>query len=121
MERKLAGEIISRFERKGLKIVGSKIVTVDKELAKKHYVEHIEKDFYPALEKFIGRSPCLAMILEGPEDTVSIVREMMGATNPIDAAPGTIRGDYGIQLTENLIHGSDSDESAKREISLFFG
>lgn len=121
MERKLAGEIISRFENKGLTIVDAKIVVVDPKLAKQHYAEHVEKGFYPELEAFIGRSPCLAIILEGPDEVVSVVRDMMGKTNPIEADAGTIRGDLGTQVTENLIHGSDSDESAKREIALFFG
>lgn len=121
MERGLDGEIISRFEKQDLKIVDSKTVRVEPELAKKHYAEHIEKDFYPELEEFIGRSDCLAMILEGPDDIVSIVREMVGATDPAKADKGTIRGDYGKEVTENLVHASDSDESAVREISLFFG
>lgn len=120
MERKLAGEILSRFERKGLTIKDAKIITINPDLAKRHYAEHVEKGFYPDLESFIGRSPCLAVILEGPEEIVSIVRGMMGATNPLEAEMGTIRGDYGTQLTENLIHGSDSDESAEREMNLFF-
>lgn len=120
MERGLAGEIISRFEKEGLRLADSKILLVTPDLARQHYVEHLEKDFYPELEEFICRSPCMALILEGPDDIVRVVRKMMGATNPKEAEQGTIRGDFGDQVTENLVHGSDSPESAEREMKLFF-
>ncbi|MEY2418859.1 MAG: nucleoside-diphosphate kinase [Actinomycetota bacterium] len=120
VERGLAGEIIRRFENKGLKIVAAELRTIDAETAGKHYAEHAEKPFFGDLVSFIGRSPAMLLVLEGPEDTWKVVRTMMGVTNPRDAAPGTIRGDYGIELTENLVHGSDGPESAAREIALFF-
>ncbi len=120
VERGLIGEIISRFEQKGLSIKALRMLTIGSELAQKHYAEHVEKPFYDDLANFIGRSPAVAMIVEGPEDTWSIVRKMMGATNAADAEPGTIRGDLSAQFTENLVHGSDSAESAEREIQIFF-
>ena len=120
VERGLIGEIISRFEQKGLCIKALRMLTIGSELAQKHYAEHVEKPFYDDLATFIGRSPAVAMIIEGPEDTWSIVRKMMGATNAADAEPGTIRGDLSAQFTENLVHGSDSAESAEREIQIFF-
>ncbi len=120
VERGLIGEIISRFEQKGLSIKALRMLTIGSELAQKHYAEHVEKPFYDDLATFIGRSPAVAMIVEGPEDTWSIVRKMMGATNAADAEPGTIRGDLSAQFTENLVHGSDSVESAEREIQIFF-
>ena len=120
VERGLIGEIISRFEQKGLSIKALRMLTIGSELAQKHYAEHVEKPFYDDLANFIGRSPAVAMIVEGPEDTWLIVRKMMGATNAADAEPGTIRGDLSAQFTENLVHGSDSPESAEREIQIFF-
>ena len=121
VERSLVGEIISRFEKKGLKIAALRMLTIDPELAEKHYAEHIGKPFYNDLVDFIGRSPAVAMVIEGPEDAWDIVRKMMGATNAAQAEPGTIRGDFSALFTENLVHGSDSAESAKREIEIFFG
>ena len=120
VERSLVGEIISRFEKKGLKIAALRMLTIGPELAEKHYAEHIGKPFYNDLVDFIGRSPAVAMVIEGPEDTWEIVRKMMGATNAAQAEPGTIRGDFSALFTENLVHGSDSAESAKREIEIFF-
>ena len=120
VERGLTGEIISRLERKGLRIVAAELRTIDPGTAKRHYAEHEGKPFFGDLVEFITRGPVLLMAVEGPEDTWKVVRTLMGATNPRDAAPGTIRGDLGILLTENLVHGSDSAESADREISLFF-
>ena len=121
VERGLVGEIVSRFEQKGLTIVALRMLTIGPDIAEKHYAEHVGKPFYPDLVSFIGRSPAVAMILEGPENTWSIVRTMMGATNAAEAEPGTIRGDLSAQFTENLVHGSDSAESAEREINIFFG
>lgn len=121
VERRLVGEIISRFEAKGLTIAALRMLTIDADLAARHYAEHVGKPFYDDLVAFIGRSPAVAMVVEGPDDTWAIVRKMMGATNAADAEPGTIRGDLSAQFTENLVHGSDSAESAEREISIFFG
>ncbi|MEE2682320.1 MAG: nucleoside-diphosphate kinase [Actinomycetota bacterium] len=120
VERGLVGEIISRFEKKGLLVKALRMLTIGPELAEKHYAEHVGKPFYDDLVDFIGRSPAVAMIIEGPEDTWAIVRAMMGATNAAEAQPGTIRGDLSAKFTENLVHGSDSAESAEREISIFF-
>ncbi len=120
MERGLLGEIIGRLEGKGLRIVAGEVRTISREVAELHYAEHKGKPFYDELVSFITRSTLMAMVVEGPDDTWRIVRNMMGATNPADAAPGTIRGDLSCLLTENLIHGSDSAESAEREIALFF-
>jgi nucleoside-diphosphate kinase len=120
VDRGLSGEIIRRVENKGLKIVAAELRTIDADTAGKHYAEHAEKPFFGDLVSFIGRSPSMLLVLEGPEDTWKVVRTMMGVTNPRDSAPGTIRGDYGIELTENLVHGSDGPESAAREIALFF-
>jgi nucleoside-diphosphate kinase len=120
VERGLVGEIIRRLERKGLKLVAADLRTIDADTAGRHYAEHEGKPFYDDLVSFIGRSPAMVMVIEGPEDTYKVVRTLMGVTNPRDAAPGTIRGDLGIELTENLVHGSDSQESAEREIGLFF-
>ena len=119
-ERRLTGEILARFERKGLTIVAMKHMTVDRELAERHYAEHAEKPFFGELVSFIGRSPAMLMVLEGPEDTWKVVRTMMGVTNPRESAPGTIRGDFGLLVGENLVHGSDGPESAEREIGIFF-
>ena len=120
VERGLVGEIVSRLERKDLKIVAAELRTIDEGTAKTHYAEHEGKPFFDDLVAFITRGPALLLVVEGPEETYKVVRTMMGATNPRDAAPGTIRGDYSVILTENLVHGSDSPESAKREIGLFF-
>jgi nucleoside-diphosphate kinase len=119
VERGLAGEIIRRIERKGLKLVAAELRTIDAETAGRHYAEHQGKPFYDDLVTFITRSPALLMVVEGPE-AFKVVRTLMGSTNPRDAAPGTIRGDLAIELTENLVHGSDSPESAQREIAIFF-
>lgn len=121
VERGLAGEIVGRLERKGLRLVAAELRTVTEEVARAHYAEHAGKPFYGDLVAFITRSPALVMVVEGPdEETYAVVRTLMGATNPKQAAPGTIRGDLAIELTENLVHGSDSPESAAREIDLFF-
>ena len=120
VERRLVGEIISRLERKGLRIAALRMETITKETAGEHYGEHQGKPFYDDLVAFITRGPAVLMVVEGPE-AFSVVRTLMGATNPRQAAPGTIRGDLAIELTENLVHGSDSPESAAREIGLFFG
>jgi nucleoside-diphosphate kinase len=120
VERQLVGSIVSRFETKGLKIVAMELRTLDAAILERHYEEHKGKGFYPELVSFMSRGPVVAMVVEGPEDTWEILRNMMGATNPRNAAPGTIRGDYGTLFTENLIHGSDSAASAAREIGIFF-
>jgi nucleoside-diphosphate kinase len=120
VERRLVGEIVGRLERKGLRLVAAELRTITVATAEVHYEEHREKPFFRDLVGFITRSPALLVVVEGPADTWKVVRTLMGATNPRDAAPGTIRGDLGIELTENLVHGSDGPESAQREISLFF-
>ena len=120
VERGLVGEIIRRFEARNLKIVAAELRTIDRETAGKHYAEHEGKPFYGDLVDFITRGPAMLLVVEGPEDTYKVVRTMMGVTNPREAAPGTIRGDLGIEFTENLIHGSDAPASAQREIELFF-
>ena len=120
VERGLVGEIISRFERKGLRIVAADLRHVDKDLASKHYAEHEGKPFFNELITFITRSPVVALVVEGPKDTWELVRAMMGTTNPVKAAPGTIRGDLALETSENLVHGSDSADSAAREIGLWF-
>lgn len=120
VERGLSGEIIGRFERKGLRLVAAELRQLDRSVAARHYAEHEGKGFYEELLAFITRSPVMVMVVEGPEDTWQIVRNMMGATNPANAAPGTIRGDLAIETGENLVHGSDSAESAAREIEIFF-
>jgi nucleoside-diphosphate kinase len=119
VERRLVGEIITRLERKGLRIVDLELRQLDEATAKQHYAEHEGKPFFNDLVTFITRSPLVAMVVEGPESW-KVVRTLMGATNPRDAAPGTLRGDLAIELTENLVHGSDSPEAAAREIALFF-
>jgi nucleoside-diphosphate kinase len=119
VERGLVGEIVGRIERKGLTIVALELRTIDAGTAKGHYAEHEGKPFFDDLVAFITRSPVVAMVVEGP-DAWKVLRSMMGATNPREAAPGTIRGDLAIELTENLVHGSDGPESAAREIALFF-
>lgn len=120
VERGLVGNILTRFETKGLKIVAMQLRTLDSATLARHYEEHVGKGFYADLVAFMGRNPVVALVLEGPDDTWEIVRAMMGATNPRSAAPGTIRGDLGTLFTENLVHGSDSAESAAREIQIFF-
>ena len=119
VQKGLVGEIISRFEKKGLKMVALKIMKITPELAEKHYGEHKGKPFFADLVNFITSGPVAAMVLQG-ENVIPTVRTMMGATNPQDAAPGTIRGDFALTIDENIIHGSDSPESAMREIGLFF-
>jgi nucleoside-diphosphate kinase len=120
VERKLAGEILARFEQRGLELRAAKLLTVDREFAQEHYAEHQEKPFFGELVEFITSAPTLALALEG-ESAISVVRTTMGATNPTDAAPGTIRGDLALAMPNNLVHGSDSPESARREIALWFG
>jgi nucleoside-diphosphate kinase len=120
VERGLVGEIVSRFERRGLTIDAMQLRTLDKATLAAHYAEHQGKPFYADLVEFMSRGPVVAMVVAGPDDTWEILRSMMGATNPRAAAPGTIRGDLGTIFTENLIHGSDSAESAAREIQIFF-
>ena len=117
--RRLTGEILSRFERRGFAIRGIKLLRVTPEQAGQHYAEHEGKPFYPGLVEFITSAPVVAMVLEGPA-AVATVRTMMGTTNPLDSAPGTIRGDYALELGENVIHGSDSTDSAAREIAIYF-
>ncbi len=120
VERGLVGEILARFERRNLRLAAVEMRQIDEATARQHYAEHEGKPFFADLVTFITRSPAVLAVVEGPQDTWKVVRTMMGATNPRDAAPGTIRGDLGIEFTENLIHGSDAAESATREISLFF-
>src|SRR5437763_15465994 len=117
--RRLTGEVIARFERKGLTIVAMKHMTVDRDLAERHYAEHREKPFFGDLVEFITGGPLVAMVLEGFE-AVTAARQVIGATNPLEAAPGSIRGDLGIEVQTNLVHGSDSPESAERETAIFF-
>jgi nucleoside-diphosphate kinase len=119
LERKLAGEILARLERRGLAVKAAKLVQVDRELAERHYEEHRAKPFFGELLEFITSAPTLALVVEGAS-AISVVRSTMGATNPADAAPGTIRGDLALAMPDNLVHGSDSAESAKREIELWF-
>jgi nucleoside-diphosphate kinase len=119
MQRGLAGEILARFEDRGLAIRAAKLVLVDEELAGEHYAEHREKPFFGELVEFITSSPTLALVLEG-ESAIAGVRTTMGATNPVDSAPGTIRGDLALAMPDNLVHGSDSPASAEREIALWF-
>ncbi|HEV8116086.1 MAG TPA: nucleoside-diphosphate kinase [Acidimicrobiales bacterium] len=120
VERGLAGEIVARLERKGLRLVALELRQVDEATARQHYAEHEGKPFFDGLVSFLTRSPLLAMVVEGPEDTWKVVRTLMGVTNPRDAAPGTIRGDLATLLGENLVHGSDGPDAAAREIALFF-
>jgi nucleoside-diphosphate kinase len=119
VQRRLAGEILGRLERRGLEIVGAKLVHVDRGLAERHYEEHREKPFFGELVEFITSSPTLALVVEG-ESAIQVVRTTMGATNPVESAPGTIRGDLALAMPDNLVHGSDSPESAEREIALWF-
>jgi nucleoside-diphosphate kinase len=120
MQRKLAGEILRRFEDRGLDVRAARLLAVDRDLADKHYAEHREKAFFGELVEFITSAPTLALVLEG-EGAVAVVRTTMGATDPANAAPGTIRGDLALSMPDNLVHGSDSPESAEREIALWFG
>ncbi|MFV0308803.1 MAG: nucleoside-diphosphate kinase [Desertimonas sp.] len=120
VERGLVGAVLARFEAKGLSIVAMELRTLDPETLARHYEEHVGKGFYDELVAFMSRGPVVSLVLEGPENTWEVVRAMMGATNPRTAAPGTIRGDLGILFTENLVHGSDSAESAARESAIFF-
>ena len=118
--RGLAGEILGRFERRGLELRAARLLTVDRALAEQHYAEHTEKPFFGELVEFITSGPTLALALEG-EGAIATVRTTMGATNPADAAPGSIRADLALAMPDNLVHGSDSPESAKRELALWFG
>ncbi len=120
VERGLVGQILERFERKGLRIVAMELQLLDADLAGEHYAEHRDRPFFGELVAFITRSPLVALVVEGGPDTWKTVRGMMGATNPREAAPGTIRGDLALETGENLVHGSDGPESAAREIALFF-
>lgn len=120
VRRGLVGEIVSRFERKGLKLERVRSLVIDEELARRHYAEHVDKGFFPDLLAFITSGPVVAMEWSG-EGAVGVARTIMGATNPVEAAPGTIRADFGLLVTENLVHGSDSVASAERELGIFFG
>jgi nucleoside-diphosphate kinase len=117
--RGLIGEVIGRLERRGLSINAARMLVVDEELAGRHYAEHVGKPFFPSLVEFITSGPICALVVGGPS-AVSVVRAMMGATNPLNAAPGTVRGDFGLDTQANLVHSSDGPESAEREIALFF-
>ena len=119
-ERGLTGEVLARFERKGLRLVAMKMMQADVEIANVHYAEHTEKPFFGELVEFITGGHLVAMVLEGHE-AVAAARQLIGATNPIEAEMGSMRGDYGLEVTFNLVHGSDSDESAEREIGIWFG
>jgi nucleoside-diphosphate kinase len=120
VERRLIGEIVGRLERKSLRVTAAELRVIDRATAERHYGEHAGKPFFESLVAFITRGPSLLLVVEGPETTWKVVRTMMGATNPLEAAPGTVRGDLATEMTENLIHGSDSAESAEREIGIFF-
>jgi nucleoside-diphosphate kinase len=117
--RNLTGEILARFERKGLRIAALKLMTMDRALAEQHYAEHEGKPFFGELVEFITSGPLVAMVLEGHEAVVA-ARQVIGATNPLEAAPGSIRGDFALEVGQNMVHGSDSNESAAREVGLFF-
>ena len=117
--RNLTGELVARFERKGLRIAALKLMTMDRALAEQHYAEHEGKPFFGELVEFITSGPLVAMVLEGHEAVVA-ARQVIGATNPLEAAPGSIRGDFALEVGQNLVHGSDSNESAAREVGLFF-
>lgn len=119
-ERSLSGEIIARFERKGLRLAAMKQMTISRELAERHYAEHAQRPFFGELVEFITSGPLVAIALEG-EDAVTAARQLIGATDPLQAAPGSIRGDFAVQTGRNMVHGSDSPESAARELALFFG
>jgi nucleoside-diphosphate kinase len=118
--RSLTGEILARFERKGLRIVAMRLLTMDIALAEQHYAEHVGKGFYDDLVSFITSGPLVALVLEG-QDAVTAARQVIGATNPLEATTGSIRGDFAIEVGQNMVHGSDSPESAQREVALFFG
>jgi nucleoside-diphosphate kinase len=120
VRRRLVGEVIDRIEAKGYDIREMKLMTVDESLAKKHYAEHVDKPFFDELVSFVTSGPSVAMVVEGSDAVVGL-RQIMGATNPLDATPGSIRGDFATEITQNIVHGSDSPESAEREINLFFG
>jgi nucleoside-diphosphate kinase len=120
VRRGLIGEVVGRLERKGLRLIRARMLTIDAALAARHYAEHVGKAFYPDLEAFITSGPVFAMEWEG-EEAVEVARALMGVTDPKKAAPGTIRGDFGLVTTENIVHGSDSPASAARELGLFFG
>lgn len=119
VQRGLIGQIIGRIEQKGLQVAAAKLIQLDQNIAEKHYGEHMGKPFFTGLVNFITSSPIMAMVIEGV-NAIEVMRTTMGSTNPIEAAPGTIRGDYGLSIGLNLIHGSDSVDSAKREVALFF-
>ena len=119
MRRALAGEILARLERRGLELRAARLLTVDRSLAEEHYAEHTEKPFFGELVDFITSGPTLALVAEG-EGAIKVVRTTMGATNPAEAAPGTVRGDLALSMPDNLVHGSDAPESAEREIRLWF-
>lgn len=119
-ERGLTGEILARFERKGLRLADLKMMTVDEDAARRHYAEHDGKPFFASLIEFITSAPVVAMILEGP-NAITAARQLIGSTDPVVAAPGSIRGDFALEMQRNLVHGSDSPESAAREIAIFFG
>ena len=119
-QRAISGEILARFERKGLKLVAMKLMTMDRALAEQHYAEHAGKPFFGELVEFITSGPLVALVLEGHE-AVAAARQTIGATDPLEAAPGSIRGDFALEVGQNMVHGSDSDESAAREVALFFG
>ncbi len=119
MQRGLASEVLGRFERRGLKMVAARLLQIDEALAARHYAEHVGKPFYERLCSFITSGPVIAAIFEG-EDAVALARQTIGATDPAKAAPGSIRGDFGINMGRNIVHGSDSPESAAREVALFF-
>ena len=119
VKRNLVGDVISRIEKKGLAIKAMKMLQIDDQLAEEHYAEHVDKPFFPDLKEFITSGPVVAMVVEGPK-AIKTVRKMMGATDPFESEIGTIRGDYALSIDENIVHGSDSVESAKREIELFF-
>ncbi|MFM8519113.1 MAG: nucleoside-diphosphate kinase [Solirubrobacterales bacterium] len=118
-ERALTGEVLARFERKGLRIAALKKMTATEEIAREHYAEHVEKPFFGELVSFITGGPLVAAVLEGPE-AVKAARQLIGATDPTEAAPGSIRGDFALEVTFNMVHGSDSDDSAAREIAIWF-
>ncbi len=120
VERGLVGEILGRLERKGLRLVAAQLRHLDPDIARRHYAEHVGREYFEALVAFITRSPVVIAVVEGPDDTWRLVRQLMGATNPVDASPGTIRGDLAVVMAENLIHGSDSPDAARREIGIFF-
>ena len=120
VQRGLVGEILGRLERRGLKITGLRLQTIDRALGERHYAEHAGKPFHEALVQYISSGPVVALVMEGP-DAIAVTRSTVGATNPVSAAPGTIRGDLALMIGRNLIHASDSAESAAREIALFFG